>query len=71
MTIETAVAENIKKRLKEKKMTQNKLCKLSGVSRTCLSGYIRERNGARLSRIYFIAKALGCTVNDLLEGCEE
>ena len=52
-------------------MTQNKLCKLSGVSRTCLSGYIRERNGARLSQIYFIAKALGCTVNDLLEGCEE
>jgi hypothetical protein len=29
------------------------------------------RTGARLSRVYFIAKALGCTVNDLLEGCEE
>lgn len=52
-------------------MTQKDLHNLSGVSCTCINGYMKMRVGARLSRVYFIAKALGCTVNDLLEGCDE
>lgn len=71
MTIEEAIAKNIKKRLKEKNLTQKDLHNLSGVSCTCINGYMKMRVCARLSRVYFIAKALGCTVNDLLEGCDE
>ena len=71
MTIEQAIAKNVTERLKAQGLTQKDLHKLSGVSCTCINGYLKMRTGARLSRIYFIAKALGCTVNDLLEGCEE
>ena len=52
-------------------MTMTTLSKLCGIRRETIFSYANAIHGIRLNRIYFIAKALGVTVNDLLEGCDE
>ena len=71
MTVEEAVAKNLRRCLAEREMTMTTLSKLCGIRRETIFSYANAIHGIRLNRIYFIAKALGVTVNDLLEGCDE
>ena len=51
-------------------MTQAELAKLTGISVRVIQNYeqgTRPLNGARAITVYQIAKALNCTVEDLLE----
>jgi transcriptional regulator with XRE-family HTH domain len=51
-------------------ITQTELAKASGISVRVLQNYeqgTRPLNGARAITVYQIAKALNCTVEDLLE----
>lgn len=51
-------------------MTQAELAKLTGISVRVIQNYeqgTRPLNGARAITVYQIAKALNCTIEDLLE----
>lgn len=62
---------SILKRIRETAgITQAELAKASGISVRVLQNYeqgTRPLNGARAITVYQIAKALNCTVEDLLE----
>ncbi len=60
---------NLKRIRQEKKLTQTKLAELSEVNLRMIQKYEngeRDINGASALTVYKIAKALGCSVGDLL-----
>lgn len=71
MTVEEAIAKNLRRLLKENNMTQNKLSELSGVTRETIQGYLYCRYGPTAIKLYHIAKAFGVPISDLFEGCDE
>lgn len=64
------IGENIKNRLKEKGMSQIELAIASGSTAAAVSRYVngsREPSSRTLAKL---AKALGCTADDLLKGVQ-
>ena len=64
---------NLKRKRIEKGMMQAELAELSGVPVKCIGNYEqlrREINHARIDIVYALAKALGCRMEELMEGKE-
>ena len=61
---------NLKRIRKEKGFTQNQLSELSGINLRMIQHYeqgAKDINSASALTVYKMAKALDCTVEDLLE----
>lgn len=64
---------NLKKVRKAKGMKQVELAEASGVPLKCIGNYEqlrREINHARVDIVYALASALGCRMEEILEGKE-
>lgn len=64
---------NLKRKRIEKGMMQAELAELSGVPVKCIGNYEqlrREINHARIDIVYALAEALGCRMEELMEGKE-
>ena len=59
------IKENIKKQLKQSNMTAQELCKLMQKDRRYIY-YMTDK--VKLNKIIEIAKYIGCTPSDLLDG---
>lgn len=67
MTTNMSNLQNIRK---EKNLSQNQLIQLSGVSRSLITKYEsgeRNINKASAITVYKLAKALNCTMEELIE----
>ena len=62
---------NISVELIRREMTQKQLANQIGIHPESLSRYCTGKREPRISWVYKIAKALGCTIDSLLEGCDE
>lgn len=71
MTIEEAVAKNLRKYLDKNNMTIRTLAKLSGVHVSTIGDYLKAQCGASVVKLYYITKVLDIKIDDLLEGCTE
>jgi transcriptional regulator with XRE-family HTH domain len=60
-------SKNLIKFRKERKLTQDELAKLSGLTRRMIGYYEKEASKPPIDNIEAIAKALNITINDLLE----
>lgn len=64
---------NLKKVRKAKGMKQAELAEASGVPLKCIGNYEQLRrniNHARVDIVYALAEALGCRIEEILEGKE-
>jgi len=61
---------NIEKLRKQKGWTQDMLAEISGVHRILIANYESKSKGMSLATATKLAKALNCTINDLI-GKEE
>mgnify|MGYP001094295232 FL=1 len=66
-----SLAENVKKRRKEKKLTQEQLAEQAGVSRVYITQMETNVRNLNIQVVYLVAKALGCTLNDLYDEDEK
>ncbi len=66
-----SLAENVKKRRKEKKLTQEQLAEQAGVSRVYITQMETNVRNLNIQVVYLVAKALGCTLNDLYDENEK
>ncbi len=66
-----SLAENVKKRRKEKKLTQEQLAEQAGVSRVYITQMETNVRNHNIQVVYLVAKALGCTLNDLYDEDEK
>jgi len=66
-----SLAENVKKRRKEKKLTQEQLAEQAGVSRVYITQMETNVRNPNVQVVYLVAKALGCTLNDLYDENEK
>lgn len=66
-----SLAKNVKKRRKEKKLTQKQLAEQAGVSRVYITQMETNVRNPNVQVVYLVAKALGCTLNDLYDEEEE
>lgn len=58
----------LQKMREKRKMTQEELSKASGVKQQTISAIESKKNKApRADTLYFLAKALKCTTDDLIE----
>lgn len=71
MTIQEAFRTNLIKRQSVKNWTNADLSRKSGISHTHITAIKNGNRTPNLYTAYIIAKALSCTVNDMLEGCDE
>ena len=71
MTVEEALAVNLKQLLQEKHMTHRKLCKDADVATSTLACILYKGGGTTIYTAYKFAKVLGVSVNDLIEGADE
>lgn len=60
------LAQNLKKRRKDKKLTQVELAHKSGVSQQAISFIESERNTPSEGTLKLLAKALDCTIAELI-----
>ena len=60
-------AENVKAKLKQKRMTQNELAILCGMSSSGISTALSGNRNPRIDTMQRIAFALNCTVAELLD----
>ena len=60
-------AENVKAKLKQKRMTQNELAILCGMSSSRISTALSGNRNPRIDTMQRIAFALNCTVAELLD----
>lgn len=58
---------NVYKRLGELDMSQKELARLIGIHEVTVSGYLNRRYAPRADVINNMAKALKCSVSDLIE----
>ena len=65
------ISYNISELLWARHMTQKELAKKAGVSYSVLSGYMRGLHDPSATRLKKIARALGCSVDELLKGVDE
>lgn len=65
-----ALGNNIHKRLREQHKTQRQLAKELGTSEHMMSKYMTGANIPSVMKLYHIAKYLGCTMDELMEGVE-
>ena len=66
-----SLAENVRTRRKEKKLTQKALAEQAGVSRVYITQMKANVRNPNIQVVYLIAKALGCTLNDLYDEDKE
>jgi len=66
MTVEKAVAINIRERLVRREMTQGQLAIATGMTPTALSARLRGEREFRLSELHAISEALGVRLSDLM-----
>ena len=66
-----SLAENVKKRRKEKKLTQEQLAEQAGVSIVYITQMETNVRNHNIQVVYLVAKALGCTLNDLYDEDEK
>jgi transcriptional regulator with XRE-family HTH domain len=66
-----SLAENVKKRRKEKKLTQEQLAEQAGVSIVYITQMETNVRNLNIQVVYLVAKALGCTLNDLYDEDEK
>ena len=71
MTVEKAVAINIRERLVRRDMTQGQLATAAGMTPTALSARLRGEREFRLSELHAISEALGVRLADLMPDKEE
>lgn len=71
MTVEKAVAINIRERLVRREMTQGQLATAAGMTPTALSARLRGERELRLSELHAISEALGVRLADLMPDEEE
>lgn len=72
MTMQEAFARNLSVCLAERNLSAYKIASESGISHTTIYSYTKSNNRIpNLYSAYKIAKALGVTVDRLLEGCDE
>lgn len=57
----------IREMREEKKITQSQLAKLINVDQTAISQWERGITSPRMKTSLILAKALGCTLNDLID----
>ena len=67
MDMRKLVGRNAERIRKERKLTQEKLAELSGLSQQYISGLERGRRNPTVVTIYELATALGVTHLDLLK----
>jgi transcriptional regulator with XRE-family HTH domain len=69
MTLEQAFRKNFKQRFA---VIENKTawCDLHDLSKTSVYGWIHGKSRPTLSALYKASRALGCTMEDLIEGAE-
>lgn len=70
----TVRVSNLKRKRIEKGIKQAELAELSGVPVKCIGNYEqlrREINHARVDIVYALAEALGCRMEEILEGKEK
>lgn len=63
--------ENLKKTMKEMKISQNKLSKISNISQSNISTILSSTKSPNLDTVAKIAKALGVSISFLIGECEE
>ena len=66
-----SLAENVKARRIEKKLTQEQLAEQAGVSRVYITQMETNVRNPNIQVVYLVAKALGCTLNDLYDEDEK
>ncbi len=65
-----AFSENIKRLCGEKKMTQKELAEKTGIASVSVSRYCIGARIPNATTLYSMARALECTMEDLMEGVE-
>ena len=66
-----SIVQNILKIAKEKKLTQEQLAEQAGVSRVYITQMETNVRNPNIQVVYLVAKALGCTLNDLYDENEK
>lgn len=62
----TFLGQKIKELRTEKKLTQEAVGRILGVSRQAINQWEKEQTTPRIKRIYQLAKVLNCQLKDLL-----
>lgn len=68
MIDEYAFGKNVKKRLVDMERTQTWLCLEIDMPLNTMSQYMMGKRMPKAETLYKIAKALGCTMDELMEG---
>ena len=57
--------ERLSKLMKDRGLSQAQLCKISGIATSAMSHYVRGETEPSFTKAILIAKALGCSVDEL------
>ena len=60
----TEFSWRLRSRMQRKRVTQQDLSDMTGISQSCISGYLNGTNMPSFYKADKIAKALGCSVDD-------
>ena len=73
MMLQDAFAENARRFIQEKGYSDKLyvVAKRGGISKNTIYNILNRNHGVSLAVAYGLAKALGVTLNDLVEGCDE
>lgn len=65
-----ALGNNIHRRLREQHKTQRQMAKDLGISEHMMSDYVNGESAPHVFKLYKMAKYLGCTIDELMEGTD-
>lgn len=65
-----ALGNNISRRLREQHKTQRQMAKDLGISEHMMSDYVNGESAPHVYKLLKIARYLGCTMDELMEGVE-
>lgn len=66
-----AIGKNIRSRMLKEGILQNRLAQRTGLTDVTLSRYVNGKRQPTVYALYRISWALGCTMDDLVEGIDK
>lgn len=71
MTVKEAISKNIRRIKKERNLTYPDLAELSGLHKLAIMNWVMQRNATTIECAWLLCRALGISLDDLVEGADE
>lgn len=71
MTVREALSKNLRRIKKERKLTYADITELTGINKCSVLNWITQKNGTTLDCAWLLCRALGISIDDLVEGADE